>query len=153
VKPVVQLRARNTKPASRLRDVPVGVPHHSLYRLSLQDVELGAVHGIRAGRGQKRQIVDPNPSPLADNRRSFQHVAKLAYITGPCMREQDVGRVGRQFDGTLEARLCQLLEKGLGDQDDVVSALSERRDPDFEHVDLQFRFRCEPLKNNVIDEP
>jgi hypothetical protein len=71
---------------------------------------------------------------LTEDRRTLQHVSELAHVSRPAVGEQPLPHPTRNPGRGPAKRLRDVFEEGLAQRKDVILALAERRQTNFEHV-------------------
>ena len=88
----------------------------------------------RRGDGQ-RQMLRRDEAAVAQNRRSLEDVPQFSNVSRPVVLDQQLPGVARNPAGGLPRPRPISSEKRLAERQDVIAAISQRRQPDREHVE------------------
>ena len=93
-KTAIKLRTRDAKPTRRLGFVACAFAQCLFDRLSLEALQIRTDERRRIVAIRQRQVLGTDWFAVAENRRSLDHVAKLAHIPWPVIGEQGCLGVG-----------------------------------------------------------
>src|SRR5207245_3003770 len=90
----------------------------------------------RRGRARRveREVLVGDEATFTQDGGPLEHVAQLAHVARPVVRDQRGLRLFGQAGGGTDERACEVLQEGVGEQGDVALPFAQRWDPDLEHV-------------------
>ena len=136
--PIADLVPRDPESLGRPRHVPPGLVER-LEQAGTLEVAHGVLEagergrrrltrrGIRRPARRQPEHLGGQVARLLDERHALDHVAELPDVPGPWIGEQDRPGIAPQRLGGKPIVRARLGQKALGQQDDVVAPLAERR--------------------------